>query len=171
MPLHLIDLDVVTETQGLRSALIIPCYMCPAVTVATRAQQPFIEFFSHLLKSPPFEKHIKGLQSALAEKNIATNVFASRFIHQWFLCMWPSGRRRKLMRELNKYDSAIVLGCDSATETVRELVEGNGCKVIQGMEVIGFMNAKMKFRLPGNISFADCKIVPISTREQEDAFS
>lgn len=36
MPIHINDLDVATETEGLRSTLIIPCYMCPAVTVATR---------------------------------------------------------------------------------------------------------------------------------------
>lgn len=171
MPLHLKDLDVVTEAQGLRSALIIPCYMCPAVSVAARAQKPFIQLFSHLLKSPPYEQHIKDLQSVLAEKNIETKVFASRYVHQWFLCMWTSGRRRKLGRQLNNYESAIVLGCDSATETVRELVDGSGCKVIPGMAVVGFMNAKMQFRLPGTICFADCKVVPISTREKEKAFS
>jgi hypothetical protein len=71
------------------------------------------------------------------------------------------------MREINNYDAAIVLGCDSATETVRELVVKNDCKVIQGMEVVGFMNAKMKFSLPCNISFEDCRIVPISRQKTE----
>ena len=167
MPIHLDDLDVVTETEGQSSALIIPCYMCPAVTVATRERKPFIQFMSHLLKSPPFEKYIKNLQSALSESNVETNVFESSFVHQWFLCMWTSGRRRKLMQQIKNYDSAIVLGCDSTTETVRELVEGNECKVIQGMEVVGFMNAKMKFRFPCNISFEDCKVVPISNRRKD----
>ena len=167
MPIHLNDMDVVTETEGVHSALIIPCYMCPAVTVATREKKTFIQFMSHLLKSPPFEKYIKSLQSALSERRIETKVFESRFVHHWFLCMWPSNRRRKLMREINNYDAAIVLGCDSATETVRELVEENDCKVIQGMEVVGFMNAKMKFSLPCNISFEDCRIVPISRQKTE----
>jgi len=167
MPIHLNDLDVASETEGLRSVLIIPCYMCPAVSVATREKKPFIQFMSNFLKSPPLEKYIKGLQSALSERGIETKVFESRFIHHWFLCMWPSGRRRKLMRQLNNYDAAIVLGCDSATETVRELVEDNRCKVIQGMEVVGFMNAKMKFSLPCNISFEGCRIVPISKQKTE----
>ncbi|MEJ2471518.1 MAG: hypothetical protein P8Y96_10410 [Desulfuromonadales bacterium] len=167
MPIHLNDLDVAKETEGLRSALIIPCYMCPAVTVATREKKPFIQFMSNFLKSPPFEKYIKGLQSVLSDKGIETKVFESRFIHHWFLCMWPSGRRRKLMGLLDNYDAAIVLGCDSATETVRELVEVNGCKVIQGMEVDGFMNAKMTFSLPCNISFEDCRIVPFSRQKTE----
>jgi len=162
MPIHLNDLDVATETEGLRSALIIPCYMCPAITVATREKKPFIQFISNFLKSPPFEKYIKGLQSALSERGLETKVFESRFVHHWFLCMWPSGRRRKLMRQIDSYDATIVLGCDSATETVRELVGANSCKVIQGMEVVGFMNAKMKFSLPCNISFEDCRIIPVS---------
>ena len=167
MPIHLNDLDVATETEGLRSVLIIPCYMCPAVTVATREKKPFIQFTSNFLKSPPFEKYIKGLQSALSERGIETKVFESHFIHQWFLCMWTSGRRRKLMRQLDNYEAAIVLGCDSATETVRELVGPNDCKVIQGMEVVGFMNAKMKFSLPCNISFEECRIVPFSSQNTE----
>jgi hypothetical protein len=166
MPIHLNDLDVATETQGLRSALIIPCYMCPAVSVATRQKRPFIQFMSHLLKSPPFEQYLKDLQSALSARNVTSTVFASGFIHQWFLCLWTAGRRRKLQRQLVNYDSAIVLGCDSATETVRELVEGHDCKVIQGMEVVGVMNAKLKFSWPGNISFADCRVVPIATQKE-----
>ena len=144
MPIHLNDLDVATEAEGQRSALIIPCYMCPAVTVAAREKKPFLQLLSHFLKSPPFEEHIKNLQSALSATGVEAKVFKSHFIHQWFLCMWTSGRRKKLKREIEKYDSAIVLGCDSATETVCELVEEKDCKVIQGMEVVGFMNAKMK---------------------------
>ena len=46
MPIHFNDLDVVSELSGLSSALIVPCYMCPAVTVAVREKKPFIEFFS-----------------------------------------------------------------------------------------------------------------------------
>jgi hypothetical protein len=168
MPIHLNDLDVAAGTEGLSSALIIPCYMCPAVTVAAREKKPFIQFLSHFLKSPPFEEHIKNLQSDLNARDVETKVFKSCFIHHWFLCMWPSGRRKKLKREIEKYDSAIVLGCDSATETVRELVEEKDCNVIQGMEVVGFMNAKMKFSFPCNISFEDCRVVPILKHKKEE---
>jgi len=40
--------------------------------------------------------------------------------------------------------------------------------VIAGMEVAGIMNAKIRFHLPGNVSFDDCKIVPISQQNSED---
>jgi hypothetical protein len=161
MPIHFNDLDVAKETQGLRSALIIPCYMCPAVTLAAREKRPFIQLLSHFLKSPPFERYIKQIQSTLKREGVESEVFKSRFVHQWFMCMWPSARRKKLKREIHKYDAAIILGCDSATETVRELVATADCKVVQGMEAVGFMNAKMAFHWPCDVSFEDCKIVPI----------
>lgn len=167
MPIYLNDLDLADKVEGQRTTLIIPCYMCPAVTMAVKADRPFLQIFRSFLKSPPFEQYIKSLQSSLGVQGVESTVFKSSFVHQWFLCMWTSGRRKKLKREIEKYDSAIVLGCDSATETVRELVEAKDCKVIQGMEVVGFMNAKMKFSLPCNISFEDCRVVPISTQKTE----
>ncbi len=33
-------------------------------------------------------------------------------------------------------------------------------------EVAGFMNAQIKFRLPGNVSFENCKTVPIYRKQQ-----
>ena len=167
MPIHLNDLDVASEIEGQGSALIIPCYMCPAVTVAVRESKPFIQLFSSFLKSPPFEQYISALQTRLGEKGVNAKVFKSPLVHHWFLCMWPAGRRRKLKRQIKDYDAAIVLGCDSATETVRELIRADDCKVIQGMDVTGFMNAKMRLHWPGNVSFDDCKIIPISQQERE----
>jgi hypothetical protein len=160
MPLHFRDLDVVSEVAGLRSALIVPCNMCPAITVAVREKQPFIQLFRSFLKSAPFEQHLRALQFRLSEKGVTTKVFKSNFIHQWFLCMWPSGQRKKLQKYAKQYEAVIVLGCESATETVRDLVKSS--KVIEGMEVAGFMNAKLSFRLPCNVSFEDCKIIPMS---------
>jgi len=167
MPIHLDDLDVNSEVAGLGSALIVPCNMCPAITVAIREKQPFIELFRSFLKSAPFERYIRALQSRLKEKGITTEVFRSNIIHQWFLCMWTSGRRKKLKKHAKRYDAVIVLGCDSATETVRELVPSTDFKVIEGMKVVGFMNAKPKFHLPCNVSFEDCRIVPMSPEEPE----
>jgi hypothetical protein len=82
--------------------------------------------------------------------------------HQWFMCMWTSAQRKKLQEAVKKYEAVIVLGCDSATETVRDAVKSTGCKVIEGMEVAGIMNATLRFHLPCNVSFDDCKVIPIS---------
>ena len=105
MPIHLNDLDVVSEAEGLRSALIVPCNMCPAVTVAVREKKPFIQFFRNFLKSAPFENYIKALQSRLKDHGVRTKVFRSDIPHQWFLCMWTSSRRKKLLKHAKKYDA------------------------------------------------------------------
>jgi len=161
MPLQLSDLDVIPEVAGLRSALIVPCNMCPAVSVAVRERKPFMRFFRSLLTSAPFQGYIRTLQSQLAEKGVKTKVFSSRLYYHWFICMWTSGQRKRLKKQAGQHEAVIVLGCDSATQTVRDLVASTGCKVVEGMEVIGIMNARMRFHLPCNVSFEDCQIIPM----------
>ncbi len=160
-----------TETSslraGLNSALIVPCYMCPAVTVSVREKKPFIQLFKSFLKSAPYEEYIKTLQSRLQESGVKTKVFKSAPSHEWFMCMWTSGKRKKLQKYAEKYDAVIVLGCDSAAETVREALKSTDCKLIEGMEVAGIMHAQIRFHLPANVSFENCKIVPISQINQE----
>ncbi len=168
MPIYLRDLDVIPEVAGLRSGLIVPCNMCPAVTVAVRERKPFIQLFKSFLKSAPFEEHIRALQSRLKEEGVNTKVFKSNLYHHWFLCMWTAGRRRKLQKYATKFDAVIVLGCDSAVETVRDVVKSADCKVIPAMQVAGIMNAKPTFRLPCNISFEDPRIIPISQQGNKD---
>ncbi len=162
MPIHFKDLDVVPQVAGLSSALIVPCNMCPAATVAVREKKPFMQFFRSFLKSPPFEQYLRELQSRLRDQGVSTNVFKSNYYHQWFLCMWTLGQRSKLQKEARQYEAVIVLGCNSASETVRDLVKSSDCKVIEGMEVEGIINATLRFHLPCNVSFEDCKIVPLS---------
>ena len=164
MPIHLEDLDVVAESTGVSSALIVPCNLCPAVTVAANEKQPFMKLYKSWLKSAPFEEYIKGLQSRLSDTGVKTKVFRSTIYHHWFMCMWTDRRRKKLQKAAKDHDAVIVLGCDTANETVREAVASTGAKVIEGMRVGGLMNAKMSFRLPGNVAFKDCRIIPISQR-------
>ena len=168
MPIHFNDLDVVSEVAGLSSALIVPCNMCPAVTVAVRENKPFMQLFRSFLKSAPFEQYMKALQSRLRENGVDTKVFKSILYHQWFLCMWTSGKRKKLQKYARHYDAVIVLGCESATETVSDAVKSTDCKVIVGMEVTGIMNAQLRFHLPGNVSFENCKIVPMSQQKKDE---
>ena len=168
MPIHFSDLNMVPEVAGLKSALIVPCNLCPAVAVAVKAKKPFMQLFKSLFKSAPFEMYIKALQSRLAEGGVSTTVFRSSLYHQWFLCMWTAGRRKKLRKHARPYDAVVVLGCDSATETVRAAVRSCDCKVVEGMKVAGIMNAQLRIQLPCNVSFDDCRIVPISGKKQEE---
>lgn len=162
MPLHLEDVDFVPEVDGLSSVLIVPCNMCAAATVAMNEAKPFLQIFKSFLKSVPFDEYIKRLQGRLKEKGVTSALFESNLPHQWFLCMCTHGRKNKLREYLKQYDAAIVLGCDSAVETVRDAARSSDCKVVEGMKIGGIANATLKFRLPGNISFEDSKIVSIS---------
>lgn len=168
MPLHLEDLDVVSQVKGLSSALIVPCNMCPGVTAAVDESRPFLQLFRNPFRSAPFEDHIGALQARLRQEGVRTDVFRSGLYHQWFLCMWTAGRRKKLQKQAGRYDAVIILGCETANVTVRDAVRPTGCKVIEGMQVTGYMNAKLKLRLPCDISFADCRIIPM-TQPGEDS--
>lgn len=161
MPIHFEDKDVISEVEGLHSALIVPCRVCPAATIAVREKKPFMEFFRSFFKSQPFEQYLKTLQAQLKEKAIKSKVFGCGLYHQWFMCMWTLGTRKKLLKDAKQYDAVIVLGCSSATVTVSDTVESIGCKVIEGMEATGIMNAKLSFSLPCNVSFKDCKEAPL----------
>jgi hypothetical protein len=163
MPIHLHDLDVISKLAGCSSALILPCIMCPAATVAVRKQQPFMRLFRSWLTSAPLEDYLRELKARLKDAGVRTDVFKSRLYHQWFLCMWTARRRRKLLKYATRYEAVIVLGCGSATATVKDALKSTDCKVIEGMEVAGIMNAKLRLRLPCNLSFDDCKITPIRT--------
>jgi len=161
MPIHFRDVDLTPEVSGLKSALIVPCIMCPAVTVAIREQKPLMRFFRSPFKSAPFEQYLEALQARLLAHGVKADVFKSRFYQHWFLCMWSEGRRKKLQESAKKSEAVIVLGCDSATETVRDAVHSTGCKVIEAMETGGLTNAKLKFNFPDKISFEGVKIVPM----------
>jgi len=164
MPIHLDEIDVVPEVEGLNSALIVACNMCAGASLAMRENKPFIQFFKSLLKSPPLERYIKRLKSQLSKKGVKAEKFKGGVIQQFFLCLWTSRQRNKLQTHAKEYEAVIVLGCDSAIETVRDSVKGTDCKIIKGMEVAGIMNTKPKFCLPCNISFEASRIIPICDR-------
>ena len=157
MPLYLNDVDVMDDIEGASSVLIVPCRMCPATSLSLRNNKAF-------LRSPALDEHIKKLKSGLEERGINTGVYLSR---QFLTCAWTSGERVKLLRRAKEYDAAIVLGCDSATESVRDALKSTDCKVIQGMEIAGIVNVKVRFHFPGTLSLEDSKIISTSHRKKE----
>ena len=164
MPIHFKDLDVTQELKGVRSALIVPCNVCPAVTVSVRENKPFMQLYKSFLKSQPFEEYLELLQTRLKEKGVTTKVFKNHLYHHWFMCMWPEARQNKLRKEAEHYDAVIVIGCESATVTVNDSIDSLRCRVIEGMRVSGIMNAKLKVSPLGNISFVDHKTIPLSDK-------
>lgn len=164
MPIHLDDLEVISKVEGIKTASIVACNMCAGASISMRENKPFIQLFKSFLKSPPLERYLKRLESQLAEKGVKTLRFKSGIIQQFFLCLWTSRQRNKLHEFAKRCDAVIVLGCDSAFETVRDSVKEGACVVIKGMEVAGVMNTKTKFHFPCDISFEASKTIPICDR-------
>ena len=164
MPLYLNELDVTAQVEGAKSVIIVPCRMCPATSLSLRQNRPFFEFFKTFLRSPALDEYIKTLRYSLEERGMNTGVYISR---QFLTCAWTSRERKKVMERAKQYDTAIVLGCDSATESVRDALESTGCRVIQGMEIAGIVNVKVRFHFPGTLSLEDWKIVSTSHKKKE----
>jgi len=69
--------------------------------------------------------------------------------------------RRKLLREARRHDAVVVLGCSSATMTVRDALVSTGSRVIEGMEASGITNARLGLAFPGDITFTECRYTPM----------
>lgn len=164
MPLYLNDVDVTSELEGSRSVLIVPCRMCPATSLAVRTKRPFFEFFKTFLRSPPLEEHIATVQARLEQRGLKTSVYRPR---QFLACAWTAGERKRLLKGAQQHDAALVLGYDSATESVRNALQSTGCKVVQGMAIEGIVNVKFRFHLPGTVALEDCKIVSMPQQNHD----
>lgn len=167
MPIHLDDVDIVPEVDGLNSALIVACNMCAGASFAMKDNKPFLQPFRSLLISPPLERHIKYLHTQLRAKGLKTEWFRSGIIQQFFLCLWSKRQRSKFQKYVKEYEAVIVLGCDSAFRTIRDSAQGVDCKIIEGTKVAGIMNTKPKLHFPCNIYFEESKIVPACDRHCE----
>jgi hypothetical protein len=152
MPFFLKAIDDISEYERFASVLLVPCRFCPAASAAVKHNEPYIEPFRKFLKTDPYERFIATLKSKLERKGIKTSIFKSQLIHQFVLCMWTERRREALKKRANKYDALIVLGCEAAVQTVRDSVNPDSCKVLQGVETEGIMSSKPRFRFPCSIS-------------------
>jgi hypothetical protein len=152
MPIYLKEVDVVPEVAKFQSALIVPCRFCPAASLAVRKKQPFIELFRRLLKTKCYEDLIKNMQLLLEKEGVKTRVFRSSVIN-YVLCMWNSRKRNKLLKLASKYEAVVVMGCESAYESVCNILRSTDCKIFHGMESEGVLVLSPKFDWPCNISF------------------
>ena len=69
-----------------------------------------------------------------------------------------------LRRRAAGYDAALVMGCESARQTVEQALRGTGCDVVLGMELVGITNARLKFGLPLTVTLEDLSRVGASER-------
>ena len=161
MPVYLKDLSEFPELENFESVLLVPCRFCPAASLAVRTNKPYFEFFRRFLKTAPYEQLIETIKSNLEKKGVKTDVFKSKLLHQFVVCMWTSRRRKKLVERASKYEALVVLGCEAAVQTIHDSVKSTSCKVFQGMRSEGIMSVKPLFRLPCNISLELKSITPL----------
>jgi hypothetical protein len=152
MPFYLKESDIIPQVAGLQSVLIVPCGFCPAASLAVRESKPYIELFRKFLKTEAYESFIQALKRRLKDEGIKTAVFDSKLPHHYVVCMWTSGRRRKLAKRAAAFDGVVVLGCEATVEIVRDAIRSADCRVIQGMENEGIMSVLPIMSFPFNIS-------------------
>jgi hypothetical protein len=160
MPIYLEDVDVVPEVAKFQSALIVICRFCPAASLAVRNDKPFIAFFRRLLKTEPYEELIDNVQSRLKKEGLKTSVFKGNLLN-YLICLWTSGWRKKLIKRAGQFEAVVVMGCESAYDSVQEILKSTNCQVFQGMESEGVLNAIPKVHLPFNISLEKFNVTPM----------
>jgi hypothetical protein len=151
----------ISNLEQYNSTLIVPCRFCPAASSAVKNNKPYFEFLRRFLKTDSYEKYIESLKSTLTKRGIKTDVFRSRLIHQFVLCMWTIRRRKRLLEKAKNYEALIVLGCEAATQTVRDSVRSTSCDVIQGLKSEGIMSMRPRFHFPCNLSLELQSISPV----------
>ena len=166
MPFHFKPIDNIEEFTQFKSVLIIPCRFCPAASASINNNEPYFEFFRTFLKTDSYERQIKILKSKLENEGIQADIFESKIIHQFVLCMWTEKRRKKLLKRAKDYEALIVLGCEAAVNTVKDAVQSESCKVLQGLETEGIMSIQPKVHLPANISLELQSLTPMSLQEK-----
>ena len=147
MPLHLEPLNVSGDLGDVTSVLIVSCPVCPPMCVAMQQNSPFIEFFKSGLKTRAFEDYIKSIRDPLERRGIRTGAY-SIHVPTPMMCLWTKWQRSRFLKYGMDYEAALVLGCDSATHTVQEVLKNTDCQVIQGMQMIDTTNATFKVRIP-----------------------
>ena len=166
MPIFLKEVDVVAEVSKYKSALIVICRFCPAASLAVRNDKPFIAFFRSLLKTEPYEELVDNMQSRLKKEGLKTGVFKGNLLN-YLICLWTSGWRKKLIKRAGQFEAVVVMGCESAYESVQEILQTTDCRVFLGMESEGVLNAIPRVQLPFNISFEKFKVTPMIYQKKQ----
>jgi len=166
MPVYLKDIYDFQRLERFQAVLIVPCRFCPAASLALRNNEPYFEFFRHMLKTAAYERYIDTMKCGLEKRGIKADVFRSRILHQFVVCMWTRRRRQQLMRRAKKYDALVVLGCEAAVRTILDSVGTAPLEVIQGMRTEGIMSILPRFQWPDNITLQLNSITPLLHQKQ-----
>ncbi len=166
IPVYLKDISDFEKLEQFESVLIIPCRFCPAASLAVIKNEPYFRFFRVILQTAAYERYIKAMKIKLEKRGVKTDVFRNRRPHQFFVCMWTSKRRKKLMKQAKNYDALVVLGCEAAVQTILDSCDVESLQVVRGMKNEGIMSILPRFHLPERITLQLNSITPLLYRER-----
>ena len=161
MPVYLKEVYDLSGLEGFSSILIVPCRFCPAASLALSKEAPYFQFLTKFLKTDSYEKYLETIKADLCKKGIKADIFKSRLPNQFVICMWTSRRRNKLAEYARSYEAVVVMGCETAAQTIFDSIKHTSCKVFKGMRTEGIMSIKPMFHLPLNISLELNNITPL----------
>ena len=151
MPFSLKAVDLVPELARFQSALIVPCRFCPAVSLAVKNNEPFIQFYRGHLRTRCYEELIANMRSRLEKEGVKTDVFRSGVLN-YAQCMWTARKRKKLLERASQCEAVVVMGCAGTYEIVCDMLKSSGCQVFNGMESEGLLNVTPRIKWPLNVS-------------------
>ncbi len=161
MPVYLKDIYEFEKLEQFKSILIVPCRFCPAASLAVRNNTSYFSIFRDNLKTAAYERYIETMKSELEKRGVTVDVFKSRMLHQFVVCMWTSRRRKKLAKQAKNYEALIVLGCEAAVQTILDSFETPSCQVVQAMRNEGIMSILPRFQFPDRIILELNSITPL----------
>ncbi len=168
MPIYLKDAGELQALKKFGSVLIVPCRFCPAASLAVSRSKPYFEFLTNFMKTASYESYLDRTRSSLINMGVKADIFRSRLIHQFVICMWTKKRRRQLMKRAMKYDALLVMACEAGARTVCDAVESAPCKVYMGMRSEGIMSILPRLQKPGKI-FIDLRTITPLLHETTEA--
>ena len=154
MPINLQPIEVSSDLEKAVSVLIVLCPVCPQFSLAMQKDSPWIELFKYGLKTGALEDHIKEIRNPLEERGVRIGVFTTR-LPLPMMCLWTEGQRKRLLKRARNYEAVVVLGCDSAAFTARQVLKNTNCNVIVGMRTVGITNATVTHRFPLTFELQD----------------
>ncbi|MEM6353698.1 MAG: hypothetical protein AAF766_23350 [Cyanobacteria bacterium P01_D01_bin.14] len=168
MAIYLEPRDSIADLEGFNSVLIVSCPTCPQISLAMQKQKPLFEFFKGGFKTGAFEDYVSSIRESLEQRGVRTGVYTTR-LPSPLMCLWTEGQRNRLLQRAKDYEAVLVLGCVSATDTVKDALKEIDCQVFQGMKMKGISNATVKFEFPLTVKL---EVNPLhgagKTRQQED---
>jgi len=147
MPLFLESLEIDDKFKTCRSVLFVSCDVCPKMCISVKNNVPYLDPFRFGKGKDFFSEYIGGLRKSLEIRGIKTGMFRKPALNA-MMCLWPERLRDKLSKKSNGYDAVAVIGCDSATYTVRDSIKDFKVEIVQLMSVEGVANFKTVIGFP-----------------------